>query len=50
MENNYSILNLIPAQSDREKQLAILFMQILEFTGLVELQPDSFDYLLAISG
>ena len=40
MENNYLILNPAPVSSDKEQELAILFLDIRNFTGLMESQPD----------
>jgi adenylate cyclase len=39
MENNYFIQNLSPAVPDREQELAIIFLDIRNFTGLMESQP-----------
>jgi adenylate cyclase len=39
MENNNLILNQTPATPDKEQELAILFMDIRNFTGLMESQP-----------
>jgi adenylate cyclase len=39
MENNYFLLNPIPAVPDKEQELAILFLDIRNFTGLMESQP-----------
>jgi len=38
MENNYFILNPAPAPPDKEQELAILFLDIRNFTGLMEAQ------------
>ena len=40
MENNYLILNPAPASPDKEQELAILFLDIRDFTGLMESQPE----------
>jgi adenylate cyclase len=40
MENNYLILNPTPVPADKEQELAILFLDIRNFTGLMESQPD----------
>jgi hypothetical protein len=56
MEDNNLMLNPPPVSSNREQELAILFMEIRNFLGLTQSQPDpqnmqpDFDYLLAISG
>jgi adenylate cyclase len=39
MENNYLMLNPIASPHDQERELAILFLDIRNFTGLMELQP-----------
>lgn len=39
MENNYLILNPATAPLDKEQELAILFLDIRNFTGLMESQP-----------
>lgn len=39
MENNYLILNPPSATPDQERELAILFLDIRNFTGLMEAQP-----------
>jgi adenylate cyclase len=39
MENNYLILNPTTASPDKERELAILFLDIRNFTGLMESQP-----------
>lgn len=39
MENNYLMLNPSPAAPDKEQELAILFLDIRNFTGLMESQP-----------
>ena len=38
MENNYFILNQAPVAPDKEQELAILFLDIRNFTGLMESQ------------
>jgi adenylate cyclase len=40
MENNYLILNPISVPADKEQELAILFLDIRNFTGLMESQPE----------
>jgi len=40
MENNYLILNPATIAPDKEQELAILFLDIRNFTGLMESQPD----------
>jgi adenylate cyclase len=40
MENNYLMLNQTPAAPDKEQELAILFLDIRNFTGLMESQPE----------
>ncbi len=40
MENNYLMLNPIPVPTDKEQELAILFLDIRDFTGLMESQPE----------
>lgn len=40
MENNYSILPSMPVPPDKEQELAILFLDIQNFTVLMESQPD----------
>ncbi|TSJ44146.1 adenylate/guanylate cyclase domain-containing protein [Mucilaginibacter corticis] len=40
MENNYLTLNTTAALPDREQDLAILFLDIRNFTGLMEQQPE----------
>ena len=40
MEKNYLILNPIPVPADKEQELAILFLDIRDFTGLMESQPE----------
>ena len=40
MENNYLILNPISVPADRELELAILFLDIRNFTGLMESQSE----------
>ncbi len=40
MENNYLILNPATVSTDKEQELAILFLDIRNFTGLMESQPD----------
>jgi adenylate cyclase len=39
MENNYFMLNPTTAPPDQERELAILFLDIRNFTGLMEAQP-----------
>jgi adenylate cyclase len=39
MENNYLIPSPMPATPDQEQELAILFLDIRNFTGLMESQP-----------
>ena len=39
MENNYFMLNQAPLAVDKEQELAILFLDIRNFTGLMESQP-----------
>jgi adenylate cyclase len=39
MENNYLILNQPSSTPDQERELAILFLDIRNFTGLMESQP-----------
>jgi adenylate cyclase len=39
MERNYLIPNLPPPPPDKERELAILFLDIRNFTGLMEAQP-----------
>lgn len=39
MENNYLMLPHTPAPPDKEQELAILFLDIRNFTGLMEQQP-----------
>jgi adenylate cyclase len=39
MEHNYLILNPTPTAPDKEQELAILFLDIRNFTGLMESQP-----------
>ncbi|HMG10475.1 MAG TPA: adenylate/guanylate cyclase domain-containing protein [Mucilaginibacter sp.] len=39
MENNYLMLNQAPAAPDKEQELAILFLDIRNFTSLMESQP-----------
>ncbi|WPU91496.1 adenylate/guanylate cyclase domain-containing protein [Mucilaginibacter sabulilitoris] len=39
MENKYLILNHAPGAPDKEQELAILFLDIRNFTGLMEAQP-----------
>jgi adenylate cyclase len=40
MENNYLILNPASTVPDNERELAILFLDIRNFTGLMESQPE----------
>lgn len=40
MENNYIIPNPTPAAPNKEQELAILFLDIRNFTGLMESQPE----------
>jgi adenylate cyclase len=40
MEKNYLILNPISARTDKEQELAILFLDIRDFTRLMESQPE----------
>ena len=40
MENNYLKLHPISVPADKEQELAILFLDIRNFTGLMESQPD----------
>jgi len=40
MENNYLMLNPLTLLPDQEQELAILFLDIRNFTGLMESQPD----------
>jgi adenylate cyclase len=40
MEKNYLIPNTISAQPDKEQELAILFLDIRDFTGLMQSQPE----------
>src|ERR1700759_4624963 len=40
MENNYLILNPISVPAGKEQELAILFLDIRNFTGLMESQPE----------
>ncbi|HEY9003750.1 MAG TPA: adenylate/guanylate cyclase domain-containing protein [Mucilaginibacter sp.] len=40
MENTYLIPNTIAVASDKEQELAILFLDIRDFTGLMESQPE----------
>jgi len=40
MEKNYLVLNPISAQPDKEQELAILFLDIRDFTRLMESQPE----------
>lgn len=40
MENNYLILNPTLTEPDKEQELAILFLDIRNFTGLMESQPE----------
>jgi adenylate cyclase len=40
MENNYLTLTPIAVPADKEQELAILFLDIRNFTGLMESQPD----------
>jgi len=40
MENNYLILTPTAVPADKEQELAILFLDIRDFTGLMESQPE----------